>query len=189
MAAVEVDPAGRPAPMRPLHDLEPNLDVAAGGVGIGANLMRLFHQSLCLGMREAGKRDIKADLQAKTTGRTWSDADRRGHRRISGHFRAALRSHELHRADEAGGISGREKLFGIVAGAATASELLWRGEFDVQRSIERGSFAVTAASRLGTGPVEHIYRHGGLLRVGSVPFVLHTIELRTIQIKLTLRHL
>src|ERR1700691_2096503 len=99
--APPVSRAGR----RPLHDLEPDLDVAAGGVGIGTNLVRFFHQSLCLGMREAGKRDIKADLQAKPTGRARSDADHRGHRRIRRYFRAALRSHELHRADEAGGVS------------------------------------------------------------------------------------
>src|SRR6202041_3393846 len=98
-------------------------------------------------------------------GRAWSDADRRGYRRIGGDFRAALRGHELHRADEAGGISGSEKLFGIVAPAAAASELLRCGEFDVQGSIERGSFAVTSASSLGAGSVEHIYRHGGLLRL------------------------
>src|ERR1700733_975113 len=116
-------PASR-AGQRSLHDLEPNLDVAAGGVGIGTNLVRFFHQGLCLGMREVGKRDIKADLQAETTGRARSNADRRGHRRIGGYFRAALRSHELPRADEEGSISGREKLFGIVARAAAASEFL-----------------------------------------------------------------
>src|ERR1700679_4186063 len=101
-----VSRAGR----RPLHDLEPDLDVAAGGVGIGTNLVRFFHQSLCLGMREAGKGDLQVDVEAKAAGRARSDADRRGHRRIGGYFRAALRSHELHRADETGGVSGREKL-------------------------------------------------------------------------------
>src|ERR1700690_465056 len=172
MTAVEVDPAGRPPPMRPLHDLEPNLDVAAGGVGIGANVVRFFHQSLCLGMREAGKRDLKVDLQAKTAGRARSDADRRGHRRIGGYFRATLRRHELHRADEAGGISGCEKLFGIVAGAAAASEFLRCREFDIRASVERGGLAVTAAGCLGAGSVEHIYRHwGSPPGAGSAEFV------------------
>jgi hypothetical protein len=56
------------AGQRPLHDLEPNLDIAAGCVGIGTNLMRFFHQRLCLGMRDAGKRDLKVNVEAKTTG-------------------------------------------------------------------------------------------------------------------------
>jgi hypothetical protein len=94
-----------------------------------------------------------------------------------------LRSHELHRTDEAGGISGSEKLFGIVARAAATSELLRCGEFDVQRPIKRGSLAVTAAGRLGAGSVEHIYRHGDLLPgAGSVQYVFHAMKLCTIQI-------
>lgn len=93
-----ISTAGRPAQkrrvarpvsragQRPLHHLEPNLDVAAGGVGIGANLVRFFHQSICLGMREAGKGDRKVNVEAKTTGRARSDADRRGPDASAGTF-------------------------------------------------------------------------------------------------------
>jgi len=73
-----------------------------------------------------------------------------------------LRSHELHRADEAGGIAGREQLLGIVAGATAAAEFLRGGELDVERAVEGSGGAITAAGGLGAGLVEHVHRHIGL---------------------------
>src|ERR1700722_4661316 len=144
--------AGQP----PLYDLQANVDVASRGVGIGAYLVCLLHQGLRLRARHPGQGDVECDLQAKATGRARPDTDRRGHRRIGRHFRAALRSYELHRADEAGRISGSEKLFGIIACAAAPTQFLWCGEFDVQRPIKRGSVTITAAGCLGAGSVKDI---------------------------------
>src|ERR1700687_6356486 len=104
------------AGQQPSYKLQTNIHVAAGSVGIGAYLMSLLHQGLCLGARNPGQGDVEFDIETKATGRARSDADRRGHRRIGGHFTAALRSNEFHRANEASGISGSEKLVGVVAG-------------------------------------------------------------------------
>src|SRR5216684_9097265 len=140
-----------------LHNLQANIHVAAGVVGIWSSLVCLLYQSLCVRAGNPGEGDVEFDIQAKATGRARSDAYGGGHRRIGGHFRSALRSNELHRANEAGGISGGEKLFGIVACAAAATQFLRCGEFDVQRSIERSSVAIPAAGSLGAGSVKHIY--------------------------------
>jgi hypothetical protein len=73
-----------------------------------------------------------------------------------------LRSNELHRTDKASGIASGEKLLRIVACAAASAEFLWRREFDVERSVKRGSVAVPAPGGLGASLVKHIYGHGGL---------------------------
>src|SRR6202008_767192 len=107
-------------------------------------------------MRKARQGDIERDVEAKTAFGARADADRGGHRGVGRHLRAALRGHELHRADEAGGIAGREPLLRVVAGAAPAAEFLWRSELDVERAVEGCSVAVAAAGGLGLGLVENI---------------------------------
>ena len=42
-------------PVEPLHNRQANIDIAAGGVGIGAYLVRLLHQRLCLGAWNPGQ--------------------------------------------------------------------------------------------------------------------------------------
>src|SRR6185436_20173730 len=106
------------------------------------------------------------DIEAKAAFRTRSDTDSGGHRGVRGDLRAALRSDEFHRTDEAGGITGRKQLLGIVAGATAAAEFLRSGELDVERAIEGSGGAVPAAGGLGAGLVEHIHGHVGLPWVG-----------------------
>ena len=85
---------------------------------------------------EARQRDGEIDVETEAAGRAQADADGGGDRGVGRNLRAALRGHELHRADEAGGVAGRKQLLGIVAGAASAAELLRRRELDVERAVE-----------------------------------------------------
>src|SRR5260370_13586945 len=64
--------AGQPS----LHNLQANIHVAAGGVGVGAYLMGLLHQSLCVRARDHGAGDVEFDIKPKATGRARSDAYR-----------------------------------------------------------------------------------------------------------------
>src|SRR6185437_15406689 len=82
------------------------------------------------------------------------------HGGVGWNLRAALRGHELHRADEAGGIARREQLLGIVAGATASAELLRGCKLDAERAIEGLGLAVAAAGCLSAGLVEHVHGHG-----------------------------
>src|SRR5882724_11350149 len=62
-----------PENAQPLHNRQANIDIAAGGVGIGAYLVRLLHQRLGLGARNPGQGDVELDVQAKTAGRARPD--------------------------------------------------------------------------------------------------------------------
>ncbi len=124
--------------------------------------MGFLHQSLRVRARNARQGDGEVDIQAKAAGRARSDPHCRGHRRVRRHFRAALRSDELHRANEAGGIAGGEQLLWIVACTAAATELLRSGEFDVQRAVERRGMAIAAPGGLGAGFVKHVHGHDDL---------------------------
>jgi hypothetical protein len=55
------------AGQRSLHNLQANIHIAAGGVGIGAYLVCLLHQSLCVRARNPGEGDVEFDIQAKAT--------------------------------------------------------------------------------------------------------------------------
>src|SRR6185437_1181319 len=104
------------------------------------------------------------DVETEAAFRARADADRRGHRSVGGDLRAALGGHELHGADEAGGVAGREELLGIIAGAATAAEFLRGRELDVERAVQRRGVAVATAGGLGLGLVVNIHGHGSLPR-------------------------
>ena len=99
----------------------------------------------------------------------------------AGTFGPPWRSDEFHRADEAGGITGRKQLLGIVAGATAAAEFLRGRELDVERAVEGCGGAITAAGGLGAGLVEHVHGHVGLPWVCRFDeHILHTIRLCTI---------
>src|SRR6516162_2661780 len=144
-------------------DLQTDVDIAPCGIGIGADLVRLGHQSFSLRARESRQRNAKLDIQAKATFRARPDADDRGHRGVGWDLWATLGSDEFHCADEAGGIAGSEELLGVIAGSAGSTEFLGGSELDVERSIQRASLAVAASGRLGAGFVEHVYGHCRLL--------------------------
>src|SRR5262249_7468989 len=99
--------------------------------------------------------------EPEATGRARTDADGGSDGGIRWNLRAALRGHELHGTDEAGGVACGEQLFRIVAGATRAAELLRGGELDVGRAVEGCGVAVAAAGGLGGGLVEHIHGHRG----------------------------
>src|SRR5713226_2673276 len=117
------------------NDRQANIDIATGGVGIGADLVSLGDERLGLCAGNAGQGHGEVDVQAEAAGRARSDTDGRGYGGVGRYFRAALRSHELHRPNEASRITGSKELFGIVAGSPAAAQFLWRGEFDVERAI------------------------------------------------------
>src|SRR4029078_9755830 len=119
-----------------LHNRQAHIHIAAGGVRARTYLVRLCDQGFRFRLGEAGQRDGEVDIEAKTAFRTRSDTDSGGHRGVRGDLRAALRSDAFHRADEAGGITGRKQLLGIVAGATAAAEFLRSGELDVERAVE-----------------------------------------------------
>src|SRR5579863_10655544 len=87
-----------------------DIDVITRGVGVGAHLMRLGDQRLGIRARQPRQRDLQRDVETETAFRARADADRRRYRCVGGYLRAALRRDEFHRADEAGGVAGREEL-------------------------------------------------------------------------------
>src|SRR5262249_2167725 len=144
-------------------DGQANVDIAAGGVGVRANMVGLLHQRLGVSLGKAGQRDREINVEAKAAFRARADADRRGHGSIRRNLHAAaLGSNRLHRADKAAGIAGREKLLGIVAGAAAATQLLGGCELDAEGAVGRRGGAVAAAGGLCGGLVEDFYGHGTL---------------------------
>src|SRR5919197_1703788 len=110
--------------------------------------MCLRDQRFRVRLGNAGQRDGQFNVEAEAPDRTRADADGGGYRSVGRYLGAALRSDELHRADEAGGIAGREQLLGIVAGATTAAELFRGGELDVECAVEGRGVAIAAAGGL-----------------------------------------
>src|SRR5689334_18679328 len=106
--------------------------------------MRLGDQGFGVRLGNAGQRDGEIDIETEAAFRARADADGRGHGGVRGYLRAALRSDEFHRADEAGRVAGRKQLFGIVAGATAAAELFRGRELDVERAVEGRGAAITA---------------------------------------------
>ena len=48
--------------VEPLHNRQANIDIAAGGIGIGAYLVRLLHQRLCLGAWNPWQGNVELDV-------------------------------------------------------------------------------------------------------------------------------
>src|SRR5262245_11856322 len=141
-------------------DGQANVDIAAGGVGVGANMVGLLHQRFGVSLGNAGQRDREINVETETAFRARANADRRGYGRIRRNLHAAaLGRNGLHRADEAGGIAGREKLLGIVAGAAATTQLLGGCELDAEGAVGGRGGAVAAAGGLCGGLVEDFYGH------------------------------
>src|SRR5262245_45435398 len=87
-------------PIRPgSDDRQANVDIAARGIGVGAYLVGLRDQRFGLGAGEARQRDGEVDVETEAAFRARADADGRGDGGVGRNLRAALRGHELHRAD------------------------------------------------------------------------------------------
>jgi len=119
----------------------------------------LLDQILGLLLVHSRQRDAQRDIQPEAAFRTRPDTDIRGDRGIVGDLDFLLRSSGLQSADEAGGVAGREKLFGIVACPTGPAEFLRCGELDLERAVRGGCAAVTATGCRGFGGVFHINWH------------------------------
>lgn len=62
--------------------MQAHIHIAAGGVGVRADLVRLLHQPFCVGLGQARQVDVQVDVQAETTG-DLADADLGGDRGVS----------------------------------------------------------------------------------------------------------
>ena len=96
--------------------------------------MGLLDQRNGFRVLDTGEAHLQIGGDAETAGRTRADADRGGDGGIVGDLHAVLvlRGDEFQRPEETGRIAGGKELFGIVAGAAAATEFLRRGEPDLE---------------------------------------------------------
>ncbi len=90
-----------------------------------------------------------------------ADADLGGNRRFLGNLDLLLARDKFQGTEEAGGIAGGEKLFGIGAGRTVATELLGNGQRHVQDAVIGNGAAGAAAGGRGLGRIEN--RHDNLL--------------------------
>src|SRR5690606_30761192 len=97
--------------------MQPHVDVVAGGVGVRADLVRLFHQIFGIRLGQPWQVDVQVDVEAETT---WdlADADLGGDRAVCRQWLLLLAGDEFQCADEAGRVAGGEHLLGV--GAFTA---------------------------------------------------------------------
>src|SRR4051795_4215073 len=123
-------------------------------------MVGLFHQRLRRRLLDARERYLHLDVETEAALRARADAHGGGDSRVVRDLGPALRGHELHGAEEAGGIAGGEQLFGIIATAATAAQLLGRGEIDGEGAVLGGGAAVTAAGSAGGRAILYVNGHG-----------------------------
>src|SRR5579883_2643253 len=76
--------------VRQSDDLQADVDIAAGGVGVGAYLMGFLDQRFGVIAGKARQRHRELDVEAKAAGRARPDADGRGDGRIGWNLRTAL---------------------------------------------------------------------------------------------------
>ena len=88
------------------------IDIAAGCVGVRADLVRGIHQRLGVGLLQTWQADAQVDIEAEAAF-DLADADIGGNRGFPWQLAFALGGDELQCTDEAGCVAGREQLFGI----------------------------------------------------------------------------
>src|SRR5690606_20216264 len=130
-------------------DRQRHVDVSAGGVGVGADDVRLLDQRLQRVAVDPRGRDGERGLDAEA-GRDLADADLAGD--AGGRRQCDLLPgrYELQRAEEAGRVARGEQLFGIGAGTAAAAQLARGGQLHVEHLVV-GPGAAVAASGGGRG--------------------------------------
>src|SRR5690625_466872 len=98
--------------------------VVPGGVGVGADDVRLVHQRLRLFGWQAGQGNAQRDLQAEAVGDR-ADPDPAGDLRVRRKGNSFLAGNELQGAKETGRVTTGEQLFRIAAFAASVHFLWW----------------------------------------------------------------
>nr|GEU28338.1 hypothetical protein [Tanacetum cinerariifolium] len=127
-----------------LNDGQGDVDVATGGVRVRAHDVGGVDQFLGGLAVHAWQRNFQFHFDAET-GRDRADAHGAFDRDVGRHGDLVAATHEFHRAQEAGRVTGSKQLLGVGAGGAGATEFFWRGQLDVQHVIRRDGFAFTAA--------------------------------------------
>src|SRR5690606_30395862 len=143
--------------------------VSAGGVGVGADDVRLVDEGLQGVAVDARRRDGERDLDAEA-GRDLADADLAGAAGGRGQGDLLAGRYELQRTTEAGRVARGEQLLGIGARTATAAQLARGGQLHVEHSVAGLGAAVAASGGAGGGGVEDLLDgHGALLIGGGWP--------------------
>jgi hypothetical protein len=142
-----------------LDDAELHIHIVASSIRVGARLVRFGDERLGLGSVDAGQGNLQRDLEAETALGARPDTYSRGHGGVRWDLRPALRSNELHCADEAGCIAGGEELFGIRTGSTRAAEFLRLAELDVEGPVEGSGMPVTAACGACGSAIENVHGH------------------------------
>lgn len=121
--------------------MQAHIHIAAGGVGVRAHLVRLFHQRFGIGLGQARQVDVQVDVQAETT---WdlADAHLRGDRGVRRQGFFLLPGHELQGTDEARRVTGGEHLLGVGAVTACAAQFLGGAQADHQLAVAGTGLAV-----------------------------------------------
>src|SRR5262245_27863810 len=130
------------------YDPEGYRDVAPGGVGVGADLVRPGGERFGLGLAQAGDVHLKFHGEPVSPAVSRADADAGGHL-AAGDVEPATAGGQLERGVEAGGVAGREQDL-RVGRAARAAHLLRDAQVDVEEAVLAGHVAVAAVAR-GTG--------------------------------------
>ena len=137
-----------------------DLDVAAGGVGVGADLVGRLDQ-LDRGARVGDRRQghVHRDSQVETPPVVRDELDPRVHLGVVG-LQLLPACHHGQRALETGGEARREELFGVRPGAVSP-ELLRRPDLDLERSVVGDGVPVgPPAPDLGPRGVEDLAHEG-----------------------------
>jgi len=109
--------------------MQAHINVATGGVGVWADLVRGVDQALRVILGQARQADMQVDIQAEAA-RDLADANVGGDRSVIRDFAFGLAGNEFQCADKAGGVAGSKQLFGVSGLATGATQLLgsrqWR---------------------------------------------------------------
>src|SRR5262249_11090345 len=147
-------PTARPTPIaaavRNELDLrrQRDVDIAAGGLRVRADLVRLVHEFVGSALLQAGQvaDEVRVDAEAALGILTEPALDRHAGRVVEVDLLGAC--HQTNRAEEACGVAGREELLGVGALAAAASGL-GRAGVQIDPAVGRLHVAVAAASGCG----------------------------------------
>jgi hypothetical protein len=151
---------GAGAVLGPTAGRQVDLDIVAGGAGVGAGLVGKGDEFLSLGLIEGGGGDLHGDGEGEGAGLVGADGDVGCNGDLAG-VQAFLGGDVLHGSGEAGGVPGSEELLGIGAGAvALAAEDGGSDELEVEDAVRAAGCAVATADRGDFGCVKDVHVAG-----------------------------